>query len=137
MLTISKIQEKQNKLVEIYKEFQSSSECSLRQGFSESCEGILVPGLFELRTPSDSLRSSTEHFRLKPAKSYEIDTSIFEVELIINMEKNAKIVIEDLQKKNSDLKKIKLLFFDVENKISLYIKSINEKDLDLDRKDAF
>ena len=53
------------------------------------------------------------------------------------MEKNAKIVIEDLQKKNSDLKKIKLLFFDVENKISLYIKSINEKDLDLDRKDAF
>ena len=53
------------------------------------------------------------------------------------MEKNAKIVIQDLQKKNSDLKKIKLLFFDVENKISLYIKSINQKDLDLDRKDAF
>ena len=53
------------------------------------------------------------------------------------MEKNAKIVIEDLQKKNSDLKKIKLLFFDVENKISLYIKSINQKDLDLDRKDVF
>ena len=53
------------------------------------------------------------------------------------MEKNAKIVIQDLQKKNSDLKKIKLLFFDVENKISLNINCIKEKDLDLDRKDAF
>ena len=34
LLTISKIQEKQSKLVEIYKEFQSSSEYNLSQGFS-------------------------------------------------------------------------------------------------------
>ena len=53
------------------------------------------------------------------------------------MEKNAKITVQDLEKKNSDMKKIKLLFFDLENKISLCKKSINEIDLDLDRKDVF
>ena len=53
------------------------------------------------------------------------------------MEKNAKIIVQDLEKKNSDTKKIKLLFFDLENKISLCITSINEIDLDLDRKDVF
>jgi len=97
LLTILKIQEKQSKLVEAYKEFQSSSEFNL---------------------------------------SYEVDTSIFELELIINMEKNAKIIVQDLEKKNSDMRKIKLLFFDLENNISLCIKSMHEKDLDLDRKDV-
>ena len=53
------------------------------------------------------------------------------------MEKNAKIIVQDLEKKNSDMKKIKLLFFDLENNISLCFKSMNEKDLDLDRKDVF
>ena len=53
------------------------------------------------------------------------------------MEKNAKIIVQDLEKKNSDMKKLKLLFFDLENKISLCIKSIDGKVLDLDRKDVF
>ena len=53
------------------------------------------------------------------------------------MEKNAKIIVQDLEKKNSDMKKIKLLFFDLENNISLCIKSMHEKDLDLDRIDVY
>ena len=52
------------------------------------------------------------------------------------MEKNAKITVQDLEKKNSDMKKIQLLFFDLENNISLCNKSMHEKDLDLDRKDV-
>ena len=46
LLTISKIQEKQSKLVEIYKEFQSSSEYNLSQGFIEKFHcGTLSFGL--------------------------------------------------------------------------------------------
>merc|ERR1712131_270523 len=89
-VTISKIQDKQKKLIQIYKEYQFSSE-------------------FEL--------------------SYEIDTSIFQIELVMNMQQNALVAIQDLEAKKSNMKKLKLIFFDLENNISLCCKTINDKDL--------
>ena len=83
------------------------------------------------------LKSYEIEGRFSPVKSYEIDTSIFDLEVIIKMQKNAEIIIQDFEKKTADTKKTKLLFSDLESKIYLCTKSLNEKVLDLDRRGVF
>ena len=74
---------------------------------------------------------------LEAGESYEIDTTIFQFELIINMQENTQDKIKDLETKNSNMKKLKLIFFDLENNISLCSKAIDDKDSDLDRNGVF
>ena len=57
--------------------------------------------------------------------------------MIINMQENTQEKIKDLETKNSNMKKLKLIFFDLENNISLCSKAIDDKDSDLDRNGVF
>ena len=71
-------------------------------------------------------------FNMIETRLMNLEATILEIKL--KFESNIQ---KETKSDDSDVKKVKLLFLDAENKISFNIKSINEKDLDLDRKDVF